>query len=95
MVIHKHTVSQLLWYALDKLMRLDYLSDFQLVGGTSLSLLIGHKRSDDLDLFTDSEYGRIDFLNILKRLKLDFPCVEYNQWVNESMGNSCFIGNSK
>jgi len=34
---------------------------FQLVGGTSLSLQLGHRISDDIDLFTDYEYDSIDF----------------------------------
>lgn len=94
MTIYIHTVSNLLWDSLDKLMQLDYLSEFQLVGGTSLSLIMGHRLSADIDMFTDSDHGSIDFLNILTNLKLDFPYVDHNEWFNESIGNSCFIGNS-
>lgn len=94
MTIHKETVSDLLWDSLDKLMSLSYLLDFRLVGGTSLSLLIGHRLSVDIDMFTDCEYGTINFLKILENLKSEFPHVDHHEWVNESMGNSCFIGNS-
>jgi hypothetical protein len=34
---------------------------FRLVGGTSLSLQLGHRMSIDIDLFTDADYGSIDF----------------------------------
>ena len=37
---------------------------FRLVGGTSLSLQIGHRMSVDIDLFTDAAYGTIDFEKI-------------------------------
>jgi len=36
--IHKETVTGLLWDVLITLMNMDCLSDFRLVGGTSLSL---------------------------------------------------------
>lgn len=94
MIIHKETVDDLLWNSLDKLMRLECLSKFRLVGGTSLSLLIGHRLSVDIDMFTDSEYGSIDFLEILDTLKSEFPYVDHNEWINEKVGNSCFIGYS-
>lgn len=94
MTVHKETVSDLLWDTLDKLMSLSYLLDFRLVGGTSLSLLIGHRLSVDIDMFTDCEYSTVNFLKILENLKSEFPYVDNHEWVNESMGNSCFIGNS-
>ncbi|WP_197051678.1 nucleotidyl transferase AbiEii/AbiGii toxin family protein [Salegentibacter sp. Hel_I_6] len=31
------------------------------MGGTALSLQIGHRESIDIDLFSDAEYGAIDF----------------------------------
>jgi len=39
---------------------------FRLVGGTNLSLLYGHRKSDDIDLFTDADYGSLDFDSFLK-----------------------------
>ncbi|MGB3452693.1 MAG: nucleotidyl transferase AbiEii/AbiGii toxin family protein [Moheibacter sp.] len=32
-----------------------------MVGGTALSLQLGHRTSVDIDLFSDLEYGSIDF----------------------------------
>lgn len=75
-------------------MELDSFENFRLVGGTCISLLIGHRVSVDIDLFTDSEYRSLDFIEILKILKEEFEYVDHNEWINETMGNSCFIGSS-
>ncbi len=42
-------------------MEAEIFKDFRLVGGTALSLKIGHRISVDIDLFSDAEYGTIDF----------------------------------
>lgn len=41
-------------------MQKSYLNNFFLVGGTSLSLHIGHRISDDLDLFISKEFSTIE-----------------------------------
>jgi len=92
--VQRQTVNDTLWQSLIKLMELDSFENFRLVGGTSLSLLIGHRMSLDIDLFTDSEYRSIDFIEILKILNVEFDYVDHNEWINETIGNSCFIGNS-
>jgi predicted nucleotidyltransferase component of viral defense system len=56
-------------------MVLESLSDFRLVGGTALSLLLGHRISEDIDLFTDKEYGSIPFNKIEREIKASFPVV--------------------
>ena len=48
------------------------LKDFVLVGGTSLSLQLGHRISIDIDLFTDSPYGSVDFTAIQEMLRKRF-----------------------
>ena len=95
MKIYKNTVSETLWFALNKLMSLEILDNFRLVGGTSLSLMIGHRMSIDIDLFTDSKYGSVDFVKIRKILKKEFNYFDGNDWSNQSMGNTCFIGNNE
>lgn len=42
---------------LKSLMQQEFLSDFNLVGGTALALQLGHRISVDLDLFTDKEFN--------------------------------------
>jgi hypothetical protein len=36
----------------------DIFKDYFLVGGTSLAMQIGHRRSDDIDLFTRKEINK-------------------------------------
>jgi hypothetical protein len=55
-MLHKETVGSDTLELLTKLMHDPLLSDFFLVGGTALSLQIGHRRSIDLDLFTIKDF---------------------------------------
>ena len=55
------TVSPLLKSILELLMKEDIFKVFRLVGGTALSLQLGHRKSVDIDLFTEAEYGSVDF----------------------------------
>ena len=71
--LHYETVSTLLINTLRKLMDSDVFKPFRLVGGTNLSLQFGHRISDDIDLFTDSAYGSLDFSVFEQYLKLTFP----------------------
>lgn len=78
-----------------QLMKSEVFSAFRLVGGTSLSLQIGHRISVDIDLFTDAEYGTVDFYKIENYLKTNFPYVDYFSNETVSFGKSYTIGNSK
>ena len=95
MKIYKTTVSDLLWEVLNKLMTFEELKYFRLVGGTSLSLLLGHRTSVDIDLFTDEEYGSVDFKKIDQLFQASFKYVEMAYGWNNSMGKSYYIGNNK
>lgn len=59
--LHYETVTPLLRQTLKTLMSEELFSPFILVGGTNLSLRYGHRKSDDIDLFTDAAYGSLDF----------------------------------
>jgi hypothetical protein len=48
----------------------EYLQGFNLVGGTALSLYWGHRRSIDIDLFSDFSF---DTGNLLEQIQQDFP----------------------
>lgn len=76
MKIYRNTVTDLLWENLSELMELEVIKPFRLVGGTSLSLLLGHRLSVDIDLFTDAEYNSIDFNKIDEELIKSFQYVE-------------------
>lgn len=95
MTIHKETVSDLLWDTLIKLMQFKELDAFRLVGGTSLSLLLGHRISVDIDLFTDAEYKSIDFDEIDSLFQANFQYVDYCFGGNDSMGKSYLVGDNK
>jgi predicted nucleotidyltransferase component of viral defense system len=47
-------------------MQLPALNNFGLVGGTALSLLYGHRMSEDLDIFSSAQFENTDILNALK-----------------------------
>jgi len=91
-MMHWHTVEGLLKDSLILLMGAPEFSKFRLVGGTALSLQLGHRMSVDIDLFTDTAYGSIDF-NVLHRFLLDhFSYVDTNLDVPAGMGRSYIIG---
>lgn len=69
-MLHKETVSKEMWELLQRLMKDEMLKDFNLVGGTSLSLQIGHRLSIDIDLFTTKGF---DEQALLKDLANKYP----------------------
>lgn len=93
-MLHYSTVNDLLKNSLIKLMQSDVFNDFRLVGGTALSLQIGHRESIDIDLFSDSEYGTLDFNSIENYLKANFEYVDFLNTI-PAMGKSYFIGENK
>ncbi|MEZ4983610.1 MAG: nucleotidyl transferase AbiEii/AbiGii toxin family protein [Saprospiraceae bacterium] len=56
----------------------DALQQFTLVGGTALSLQIGHRKSIDLDMFTQTDFQVSDILQHLVSADY-FPNVRFNQ----------------
>ena len=95
MRLHLNTVSTLLWNKLQKLMSIEEFNSFRLVGGTSLSLQLGHRESVDIDLFSDSEYGSIDFVELEHILSVTFPYVNTVFSGPVAMGKSFFVGNNE
>ena len=55
-MLHTETIEPSTLGLLKKLMADDVLQQFNLVGGTALSLQIGHRKSIDLDLFSHSDF---------------------------------------
>lgn len=70
-------------------------ADFRLVGGTSLSLQLGHRESVAIDLFTDNPYGSIDFGTIDAYLDKEFAYVDDIRELSPGMGKSYLIGNDR
>ncbi|WP_246104224.1 nucleotidyl transferase AbiEii/AbiGii toxin family protein [Mucilaginibacter corticis] len=76
-------------------MHADEFKDFRLVGGTSLSLQLGHRMSVDIDLFTDSPYGSIDFKAIEKYFLKNYPYILGDINTDPGLGKSYIIGEDK
>ena len=70
--MYYNTVNELLKSSLLSIMASEIFNNFRLVGGTSLSLQLGHRMSIDIDLFSDASYGSIDF-NALETLDPPLP----------------------
>ena len=93
--LHFETVTQLLKSTLIQLMGEPLFTPFRLVGGTNLSLRFGHRYSLDIDLFTDYEYGSLDFAsfeNYLRSMFLYYNCNDKGTIVG--MGRSYYVGNT-
>ncbi len=73
MRLYYDTVSAPLLSILKKLMSSDVFKDFRLVGGTALALQRGHRRSIDIDLFTDLDYVDMPVAAMREYLEKEFP----------------------
>jgi len=74
-MLRKETVSADTLELLKDLMRDENLADFFLVGGTALSLQIGHRISIDLDLFSINSFDEnkmLVYLESKKNFRLDY-----------------------
>ena len=70
MRVYTETVDSATYELLKKFMNDPFLKDFNLVGGTSLSLQMGHRKSVDLDLFC---YGEsFDSMAIAEHLRHNY-----------------------
>jgi Nucleotidyl transferase AbiEii toxin, Type IV TA system len=79
-MLHTQTVEPLTLGLLKRLMRDEVLRPFSLVGGTALSLQIGHRKSVDLDLFSPNDFQALDILHHLAEIegiKVDFIRFKY------------------
>ena len=74
-MLRKETVEPGTLELLKELMQDEHLSDFFLVGGTALSLLIGHRTSIDIDLFSLTSFDEKKMVTYLEKergLQLNF-----------------------
>ena len=67
-MLHLQTIDTQTLELLNELMKIPEFSELNLVGGTSLALQIGHRKSIDLDLFGRFEIDDYGFTSILKQL---------------------------
>jgi len=73
-MLHKETVESGTLGLLTELMSIKELEQFRLIGGTALSLLLGHRASIDLDLCTDISFDA-DFISY--KLSSSFPLFSF------------------
>src|SRR5271154_2812232 len=84
-MLRKETVEPATLGLLKKMVALPELQQFRLVGGTALSLLFGHRKSIDLDLFTDQPFEKdiitaaleesFGYITIINERKNIFQCI--------------------
>lgn len=94
--LHYETITPLLRKVLEELMTCSLFNPFCLVGGTSLSLRLGHRKSVDIDLFTSATYGSIDFTSLEEFLQNTFDyyyCSDNSNIVG--FGRSYYVGESE
>jgi len=74
------------------MMEIPGLKDFSLVGGTALSPLYGHRKSVDLDLFSNKPFENTEIINAFKnKFKESFE----NKSTNPRVGIFCFVDEVK
>lgn len=97
MTLEYITVTPLLKEILGKLMQASQLAAFRLVGGTALSLRLGHRESVDIDMFSEQEYDTIDWRSVYEYFRANFPYVATPTQADEghSFGESFYLGNSE
>ena len=93
--LHYETITPLLRQTLETLMSEKLFAPFRLVGGTNLSLRYGHRKSDDIDLFTDAEYGSLNY-NLFEQFLRDtfnyYDCSDHTSIIG--FGRGYYIGDS-
>lgn len=67
-MLHIETVEPRTFSLLEQLMKEPTLAGFGLVGGTALSLLYGHRKSEDLDLFSTEKFENEEVISKLNQL---------------------------
>jgi len=93
--LYYNTVKPLLLSTLQTLMSAREFDAFRLVGGTALSLQLGHRESVDIDLFTDAFYDSIDFNAIDSYLRRNYPYTDTLKTEIVGMGKGYYIGSTK
>lgn len=93
--LHYETVTPLLQNVLRKIMACPLFEPFRLVGGTALSLQCGHRVSDDIDLFSEAEFGTLDFKAMQDWLYAQFPYCAGNCGEPVGFGTSYIVGTDR
>ncbi len=68
-MLHREAVEASLLELINSLQWKEYLKDFFLVGGTALALHLGHRKSVDIDLFSNFDF---DTIQLLENIQQDY-----------------------
>jgi hypothetical protein len=68
-MLHTETIESSTLELLKSLQQKEYFKNFYLVGGSALALYYGHRRSDDIDLFSKDNF---DAQQLLEQIHQDF-----------------------
>ncbi|MCL2138029.1 MAG: nucleotidyl transferase AbiEii/AbiGii toxin family protein [Treponema sp.] len=68
MKLKKAGINDFLWETLCKFQNEKLFDSYNLVGGTALSLLIEHRISTDIDLFTEEKLNKEEIFNFAKKI---------------------------
>jgi predicted nucleotidyltransferase component of viral defense system len=66
-MLQTQSVGKPLWNLLIELQKKELFKNYFLVGGTALSLQLGHRMSNDIDLFTRNDINKDEILDFLNR----------------------------
>jgi predicted nucleotidyltransferase component of viral defense system len=83
-MLYKETIERPALELLIQLQQKEYLNNFCLAGGTALALRLGHRKSVDIDLFSDFSF---DAGNLLEKLTADFDFKLFFSAVNTIKGS--------
>jgi predicted nucleotidyltransferase component of viral defense system len=89
--LYYSTVNKVLKQTLENLMAAKEFKQFRLVGGTALSLQLGHRISVDIDLFTDADYTAFDW-KVIDTYMDTFPYSAHLNTFNPAFGKAYEIG---
>jgi predicted nucleotidyltransferase component of viral defense system len=92
-MVYYSTIDKLLREILERIMREPQFDSFRLVGGTALSLQLGHRMSVDIDLFSDAPYGSINFASIQEYFLKNFLYSDMHDQSIDTIGKTYFVGN--
>ncbi len=91
-MLYLETVEPHTFTILEELMAMPDLKIFSLVGGTALSLIYGHRKSEDLDLFSNKPFENDQIIKALKKKFKEKFIVEEKP---PRFGIFCYIDNVK
>lgn len=91
-MLHTQTVEPRAFSLLKQLMEISTLREFSLVGGTALSLLYGHRKSIDLDLFSHQPFENEKIISCLQK---EFTSRLFREQKPQWFGVFCYIDNVK